>query len=657
MPSHTVVPEGALLSAVEWLVTRVRGYVADGPAAAGASGIPPPIATLSELSRRLGLSLFEQRVLLLCAAPEFAPELPHLYAQVQGDPSYAFPTFALAFALFEDASWDALSPDRPLRYWRLIEIQQPPTTPLTTRPLRADERIVHYLNGLNQLDHRLRPFLLPVRGEDAEPDLPPSQQGVVDQALAYLAGAQPVPRWPILQLVGSDPISKRLVARRIAAQLGVQLYSLPAQLIPLAARDLEDLARLWHRESTLLPLALYLDASELAHEAPSGDPTQRVRQFLYRSDGLCMLDTRDVWCDLGRDNCALDVRKPTPGEQLAAWAAVLTPGMDGLPAQLAAQFDLNLPTVHEIVRGLDSSPSVAPQTGTGDQVEGKRLWQACLAYTRPRLDVLAQRITPVATWADIVLPEHQLRSLRHIAEQVEQRSKVYEEWGFRRRSSRGLGITVLFSGESGTGKTMAAEILANHLELNLYRIDLSAVVSKYIGETEKNLRRLFDAAEDGGALLFFDEADALFGKRSEVRDSHDRYANIEVSYLLQRLEEYRGLAILATNFKAGLDEAFTRRLRFSIVFPQPDEGYRQRIWEQIYPPETPVDGLDYAYLARTFRLSGGSIRNIALNAAFIAAHHNSPVTMVHVLEAARIEIAKEGRLLNEGDFTWEGARE
>ncbi|HSD85248.1 MAG TPA: AAA family ATPase, partial [Anaerolineae bacterium] len=188
--------------------------------------------------------------------------------------------------------------------------------------------------------------------------------------------------------------------------------------------------------------------------------------------------------------------------------------------------------------------------------------------------------------------------------------------------------------------------------LNLYRIDLSAVVSKYIGETEKNLRRLFDAAEDGGAVLFFDEADALFGKRSEVRDSHDRYANIEVNYLLQRLEAYQGLAILATNLKSGLDDAFTRRLRFTVIFPKPDEAYRRQIWQKIFPTETPVCDLDHDYLAKTFKLSGGSIYNIALNASFIAATASSPVTMPHVLEAVRIELSKDERLLNEKAFLW-----
>ena len=269
------------------------------------------------------------------------------------------------------------------------------------------------------------------------------------------------------------------------------------------------------------------------------------------------------------------------------------------------------------------------------------------------MDTLAQRITPKATWEDIVLTEQQRTLLRHIADQISQRSKVYETWGFRWRSSCGLGMAVLFAGESGTGKTMAAEILANHLNLNLYRIDLSAVVSKYIGETEKNLRKLFDAAEDGGAILFFDEADALFGKRSEVRDSHDRYANIEVNYLLQRLEAYQGLAILATNLKSGLDDAFSRRIRFSITFPKPDESHREKIWRKVFPAEAPVATLDYGYLARTFKLAGGSIYNIAITQRSWRRLTMAPISMAYVLKAVRIEMSKEERLLNEKDFVWE----
>ena len=279
----------------------------------------------------------------------------------------------------------------------------------------------------------------------------------------------------------------------------------------------------------------------------------------------------------------------------------------------------------------------------------QQLWKGCLASTRPRLDTLAQRLEVKATWDDIVLPPEELNSLHQIAEQVQHRAMVYDEWGFRQRMNRGLGVSALFAGESGTGKTMAAEVIANDLQLNLYRIDLSAVVSKYIGETEKNLRRLFDAAEDGGAILFFDEADALFGKRSEVKDSHDRYANIEINYLLQRLEAYRGLAILATNIKSALDVAFMRRLRFIVNFPFPGLKERRVMWQKVFPQQTPIEELDFHRLAQ-FNLTGASIHNIALNAAFLAAKAGTPVGMEWVLAAARTEFRKLDKPINEADF-------
>ncbi|HEU0015942.1 MAG TPA: ATP-binding protein, partial [Longimicrobium sp.] len=240
---------------------------------------------------------------------------------------------------------------------------------------------------------------------------------------------------------------------------------------------------------------------------------------------------------------------------------------------------------------------------------------------------------------DLVLPEAQTRTLRQIVAQARHRARVYGQWGFGRAGERGLGISALFSGPSGTGKTLAAEVIAGALALDLYRIDLSQVVSKYVGETEKNLRRVFDAAEAGGAVLLFDEADALFGKRSEVKDAHDRYANIEVSYLLQRMESYGGLAILTTNLKDALDPAFLRRLRFVVGFPFPDAAQRERIWRRAFPAAAPTEGVDPSRLA-TLAVSGGNIRNIALGAAFLAADEDAPVRMDHLLRAARAEMAK-----------------
>ncbi len=341
-----------------------------------------------------------------------------------------------------------------------------------------------------------------------------------------------------------------------------------------------------------------------------------------------------------------DVPRPSAAEQGALWREALGPLADrfnGEVGGLAAQFDLGARAIHEASAALHDDP--AGEDGGPAAV----LWEACRAQARARLDDLAQRVEPAATWDDLVLPAPQLQTLHDIATHVRRRARVYEDWGFAARCSRGLGVSALFAGPSGTGKTLAAEVLAGRLRLDLYRVDLSAVVSKYVGETEKNLRRVFDAAEAGGAVLLFDEADALFGKRSEVKDSHDRYANIEVSYLLQRMETYRGLAILTTNQRQALDGAFLRRLRFVVTFPFPDAARRADIWRRVFPPGTPTEGLDVAALAR-LNVAGGNIRNIALHAAFLAADAGEPVRMGHLLRAARSEYAKLERPLTDAEM-------
>ena len=603
-----------------------------------------PAPALILLGRRLGLSQFEKEVLFLCAAMELDTSLSALCAQAQDDPNRPYPTFALALALFADPAWEVLSPERPLRYWRLIEITQPGAQPLTSSALRADERIVNYIKGLNYLDDRLAPLLAPF---DVVPSqtLPPSQEAAAAQVV-YQFQQAPTGRLPVVQLLGLDSQSKQLIAQAAALALGTQLYRLPVELLPADGGQLEQLGRLWQRESILWPLALYLDAQEADGEG-QGSATPPWQRFLAHSQGVFFLATREVRAGLGAVATAVEVDKPTPAEQQVLWAAALDTAAPESPRLLAGQFNLNVVTIQQIARtALDEAQT------TGEPLTHEQLWDACLANTRPRLDLLAQRIEPKATWNDIVLPDDAAELLRQIAAQVAQRHTVYDDWGFRERLSRGLGINALFTGESGTGKTMAAEVLANELRLNLYRIDLSAVVSKYIGETEKNLRRLFDAAEDGGAILFFDEADALFGKRSEVKDSHDRYANIEVNYLLQRMEAYRGLAILATNLRGALDQAFMRRLRFVVPFPFPGLAQRKAIWERIFPPQTPLEGVDYDRLAR-LSLTGGSINNIALNAAFLAAQTGGPVTMPLILQAARAEMRKLERPIREADFHWQ----
>ena len=602
-------------------------------------GEPPP--ALLMLAKRLGLSDFERDILLLAVAMELDPACPSLLARIQDSNTRAFPTFGLAMSVFDNAAWEALSPERPLRYWRLLEINQPGAQPLTASALRADERIVSFVKGLNYLDDRLTTLIAPLESCMLE-ELPGTQRAVAARAIASLAPGTEA-RGPLM-LIGRDAQSKRSVAAAICGALGLHLYQLSADLLPMHSGELETLARLWQRETMLSPLALLLDAQELdklASTATPESPAQRLVRFVARTGGLLFVSSRDGLACPIESTLTLEVSKPMSAEQGVLWSTLLRETPPGLPARLAGQFDLNY---HDIA-------SIVDQANKGDTAEPlqARVWRGCRERTRPTIEKLAMKIDARATWDDIVLPSTETALLHQIADQVGSRAMVYDDWGFRARMNRGLGISALFAGESGTGKTMAAEVLANALELDLYRIDLSAVVNKYIGETEKNLRQVFDGAEGSGAILLFDEADALFGKRSEVKDSHDRYANIEINYLLQRMEAYRGLAILATNMKSALDTAFMRRLRFIIKFPFPAASERRRMWERAFPAGAPLGTLDFARLSR-LGVTGGTIHNIALNSAFAAARAGSPVTMSVVLDAARTEFRKTDRPVNEADF-------
>jgi ATPase family protein associated with various cellular activities (AAA) len=387
----------------------------------------------------------------------------------------------------------------------------------------------------------------------------------------------------------------------------------------------------------LLPGALLIqcDSGGLAHS------TRRLTEILR---GIVFLASRES-IRLNRLSLRFDVDKPPAAEQKRLWQKALGPSAvhwNGTLDAVSQQFMLSARTIF-------STGSLFNLDQGSDQSHD--LWNACRSLGRPKLDDLAQRIVPAAGWDDLVLPDLQKQTLRQIASQVRQRMKVYETWGFSAKGRRGLGVSALFTGESGTGKTMAAEVLAGELNLDLYRIDLSAVVSKYIGETEKNLKQVFDAAEESGVLLLFDEADALFGKRSEVKDSHDRYANIEISYLLQRMETYQGLSILTTNLKSSMDRAFQRRLRFIVKFPFPDAAQREAIWSRTFPAETPTQGLDPKKLSQ-LNVAGGNIRNIALNAAFLAAEdgNGGRLEMRHLLQAARLESEKIERPISAAEI-------
>lgn len=606
---------------------------------------PPP--ALSLLANHLGLSEFDRNILALCAAVALDTRATAHCARVPDNLKRPYPTFALAFALFENPDWGSLSPHGPLRYWRLLEINQPGAQPLTNAALAIDERIVNYLKGLNYLDDRLTPLIDPMNIQIIEDRLPPSQHQIVDTIIANLKFSNDWSQIPVIELLGRDSASKRQVAGIVSAALGLDLKTISFRVLPDHTGDFETFTRLWNRESLLMPLALYIEVDGMADSEKT-----KLKRFLERNSGVVFLDIQDTKTGMTRNHLSIEVSKPTAAEQQQIWIKALKGKSADQPQRLTEQFSFDQ---NEILRLAKRALNQAADNGFEFN---HTLWQICRTTAREGMDQLAQRIDVKADWEQLVLPPEQKALLQQITDQVEHRNKVYEEWGFRQLMNRGLGVNALFSGESGTGKTMAAEVIANALNLDLYRIDLSAVVSKYIGETEKNLRKLFDAAEDSGAFLFFDEADALFGKRSEVKDSHDRYANIEINYLLQRMESYRGLAILATNMKSALDKAFLRRLRFIVDFPFPDLEQRKELWQKVFPSSAPVDEhLDFEHLAK-LNLTGGNIHNIALNAAFLAAQQpDGKITMPLILNAARAESKKLGHTVKKSDFQWLDVKE
>jgi SpoVK/Ycf46/Vps4 family AAA+-type ATPase len=589
---------------------------------------PPALDVVAD---RFNLTDFEKDVLLLSAAIELDSRFAALCALLNGDTKKNYVTFSLCLAALPDAHWSALLPVSSLRRWHMIELNA--SSGLTSSPLRIDERILHYIAGLSYVDERLQDRLEPL---DTLDRLPPSQSSVARDLSNALQATLRTGDIPVFQITGSDAGARKAIVWQACTALGLQPFLCRGLDLPRES-DRGVVSRLLEREARLQRLVLVIDVE--SREGPEIRTT--VIPFVDRFPAPLIIFSREPVHVGSRRTAQFEVTKPTADEQHYFWERALGPlyaDVNGELDAIVSQFSLGVREIQNIARETLDTASDFNVT--------EKLWQAALRQTRPRLDDLAQRIHPNACWDDLVLPATQKEILFEIAAHVRHRHRVYNQWGFASRSSRGLGVCVLFEGASGTGKTMAAEVLAKELKLDLYRIDLSSVVSKYIGETEKNLKRVFDAAEDNGAILLFDEADALFGKRSEVKDSHDRYANVEISYLLQRMEAHRGLAILTTNIKDAVDTAFLRRIRFVIHFPFPDASMRAAIWSRVFPSETPTDALDVEKLAR-LGVSGGNIRNIAMNAAFRAADAQEPVRMTHLFLAARTEYLKIEKPLTE----------
>jgi hypothetical protein len=603
-----------------------------------------PIA-LVHLCHTFNLTPFEQAVLLLCIALELDPQIAQLCADFHGNDQQAFPTPRLAQTLFLNSDWQAFSAGAPLRHWHLVELKTEHLFTLSS--LRVDPAILLYLLSDTYHDSHLTDLFEPAPAELALSLLSPSHQVIAQQiAQTLLSTGADSPDPPAVQLYGGDDSARAAIALAACALMGGMKFSRVSlkRLTMILGRSLAPdafttLMQRWVRMARLTNQLLLVDCDSEGAENAAAMAT--LSQLLDQRHLVLILTSPDKQPSQGRSLLSFEVPPLTVAEQTNLWELCLgapSDPQDSQIPQIVSQFNLSANAIQTIAAQSLTQPS-HPNT----------LWNLCRQHARPRLDDLAQRIDTHATWDDLILPDLEATQIKTLVAHIRQRFTVYQSWGFATKSQRGLGISALFQGKSGTGKTTAAEIIAKALHLDLYRIDLSQVVSKYIGETEKNLRSVFDAAEAGGVVLLFDEADALFGKRSDVKDSHDRYANMEVSYLLQKMEAYQGLAILTTNLRETIDSAFVRRIRFIVKFSLPDYAQRKAIWERMFPVQMPQQEIHLGRLAR-LNVTGGSIKNIALNAAFLAAEAGEAVQMKHCLVATRSEYKKLEQLVTEAEI-------
>ncbi|MGH3943124.1 MAG: ATP-binding protein [Pseudonocardiaceae bacterium] len=644
------VPENAV---EQW--EQLGAEIAERVAGSVREGVYLRLLALAELFE---LASFDVDVVVMCLAPEIDRRYERLYGYLHDDITRRAPTVDLILTLrcadleSKLAARTRFTPQAPLIRHHLVALTEDSVPcSLLGKNVRLDPRVVRFLLEDDQPDDRLRRFVRIVVPENSFDDLVfPAQFSTRLAQLAEHAGDDLV-----LYCQGPHGVGKQAAAVACCQYWGVVLLVVNTQrLLNCPAEEFVTLVGLIDREARLLGAAvMYWENVDVLLADEQQMTLLLATLAAYPRPAFLGGDT--IWEPADAPDAMSFVRLefPTPGyaERVQLWNTALD-GLGGSELDLgtlAGKFRLSGGQIraaaatarHRAVARAPGAPAV-----TQDD-----LTTACRLQSNRKLAALAQHITPHYTWDDIVLPADRMEQLREISNQVRYRAMVYEDWGFQRKVAGGRGLCVLFAGPPGTGKTMAADVLANDLGLDLYKIDLSTVVSKFIGETEKNLARIFAEAASSNAILFFDEADALFGKRTQVRDAHDRYANLEISYLLQKMEEHEGVVILATNLRKNMDEAFIRRLHVTIDFPVPDVEDRLRIWTQIWPAEAPREAdLDLGLLARQIDLSGGNIRNIAVSGAFLAAADGGTVTMAHLRRATQREYHKMGKVLTAGDL-------
>lgn len=628
---------------------------------------------LPQLAGLFALSPFEVQTVVICLAPELDRKYDKLYAYLQDDITRKKPSVDLVLDILQDSGvkrWHdrtMFSDSAPLMRTGILHLVDDPQSPSGSsdlaRFLRLDPRIVNYLLGDNGIEECLLGLVKLYKPMDiinriaVDPTIKTNVLGLVQHHLNLPAIER---KRLVIYLHGPYGVGKRDLAMGICGRWNGQLLCVDIERLLVQDTDQEMLLRAAFREGVLLQSIIYLDKGDLLikEDAKAKFLAKKLADIIAEYGWLTFIAGENPW-PLKRffkhvmfHTVELPVTDVLMRE--VAWENALEklfPNYETTwPALLADQFRLTQGLISDAVEFVDRQFTMNKDKTA---VTLQDLFAACRNHSNQEVAELALKITPRYGWGDIVLPDDKLSQIKEICSQAKHRYRVFAEWGFGCKLSHGKGLSVLFHGPPGTGKTMAADVIAHELQLDLYKIDLSGVVSKYIGETEKNLSKIFHAAETSNAILFFDEADALFGKRTQVSDAHDRYANIETSYLLQKMEAYEGVVILATNLRENMDGAFTRRIRFIVEFPFPDAESRKKIWKTHFPPEAPVsDCIDYEFLSTQFHVAGGNIKNIVLNAAFLAAENGGIIDMGHILHSTKREFEKIGKLWDEKAFMY-----
>jgi hypothetical protein len=590
---------------------------------------------LERLRAAFGLEATEQRCLWLLLGHAVSSEVRAASGHADGLPLELLDAAVYGAPALRERFAAELGPGGRVLRHGLVELDG--AGPRLGRRARIADRVVELALGVDALADDVAGFARLLPAPAGELLVPAELSRAVLAALAHHAehGGGPIP-----VVCGGGGAGKRALIAGAAAELGARVLDVSCRALPADPRALVAVQReaILHRA-----VLVFTGADELA-EGPEAR-ARAVDAALRGYPGPVAITARrppGAALAPSRGALVLEVPLPPEREREQLWARHLAAGAgaDGsVAAEAAARYRL---TGGQIERAARIARAAADAPGLPDVHRGVR------AVLDDELARLASRVEWQQDWRDLVLPEESLDELRELIARVRYRRRVLDEWGFGRKLAKGLGLAALFSGPPGTGKTMAAGLVARELGLDLYAIDLSRMVSKYIGETEKQLARVFDAAEAGHAILLFDEADAMFGKRTDVKSSVDRYANLEVNYLLQRMEAFSGITILTTNFDAAIDEAFRRRLAFRIAFPLPEEDERGRLWRAVIPAPALGAGVDFEELAEKFAMSGGYIRNAALRAAFLAAADGQRIGMGHLLRAATAEYASMGKVMSHG---------